>query len=113
MQILKEKEKKTISPAASVTVHEYDTADTAISGVIAEIRGRYPEKGYAVNRRVKELVYVLSGHGKILTPEGEKEIAVGDVILIAPSEKFAWLGDMKIHIATAPKFDPAQYEYCE
>ncbi len=42
--------------------------------------------------------------------DGAEKIDAGDVILIAPHEKFAWIGHMDVFIANAPRFDPAQYQ---
>ena len=45
--------------------------EIAISGAVAWINGRYPVKGYAVNEVSSELVYILSGKGKIVTKDNE------------------------------------------
>lgn len=109
MQIVKYTETNKVSPAACTVIWEYPTMDKDISGAVAEIHGRYPEKGFAINERSKELVFVLSGNGKILTPSSQQEIDLGDVIFVDKGEKFAWSGGMTIFMATAPKFDPKQH----
>ena len=35
---------------------------------------------------ITEVFYIVSGEGKLETPEGEKEISVGDVIVFPPGE---------------------------
>lgn len=109
MQIVKETQKRTLALMPTCVVHEYDTQDGFISGAAAEIRGRYPEHGFVVNKKIKELAYVLSGHGHLITAEGKKEISSGDVIFIDHGEKFAWDGDITLFITTTPPFDPGQY----
>lgn len=109
MQIIRENQKRTISPLPHVAIHEYDTHDGEISGATAEIKGRYPEHGYVMNLKCKELVYILSGRGKLIMPTGETTFAKGDVLFLDINEKFAWEGDMVLFMATTPLFDPAQH----
>lgn len=109
MQIIKHTEIQKVTLAPSATVWEYDTDDAAISGAVAQINGRYPEKGFAVNG-FKELVFVISGDGYIVTPKKRKEIDVGDEILIDKNEKYAWEGKMALFMATTPKFDPKKHK---
>ena len=84
--------------------------EIAISGAVAWINGRYPVKGYAVNEVSSELVYILSGKGKIVTKDNEEIFHEGDVIFIDTQELFAWEGDFTMFMTTAPKFDPKQHK---
>ncbi|MDR3424496.1 MAG: hypothetical protein P4M13_05385 [Alphaproteobacteria bacterium] len=110
MEIIKEDQKRTLNPTSSLTVYEYDMNDPAIGGGIALLRGRYPDNGFVVNEKTKELVYVLSGEGKLLTPDKGIIISVGDMILLDSGEIYAWEGNMSLHMANAPKFDPQQHK---
>lgn len=109
MQIIHQDEKRTVSPLPHVVIHEYDTHDREISGATAEIKGRYPERGYVMNLKCKELVYILEGSGTLMTPFGETAFAKGDVLFLDSNEKYAWDGDMVLFMATTPLFDPAQH----
>ena len=109
MKLTKKTEKVVITPSKTTTIFEYAASDLAISGAVAKINGRYPEKGFALNKRSKELVYVISGSGEIITKDGEKSISEGDVIFLDSNEKFAWSGNLVLFMATAPKFDPDQH----
>lgn len=109
MQIIRENEKRTLTPLAHVTIHEYDTHDPAISGATAVIKGRYPERGYVMNKVCKELVYILEGSGTLIMPSGSVSFAKGDELFIDAGEVYAWEGDMVVYMATTPLFDPAQY----
>ena len=109
MQIVKYTEINKVSPTSSTVIWEYPTKDKELSGSVAEIHGRYPEKGFAVNEKSKELAFVLSGNGKIITPTGEQDVDLGDEIFIDKDEQFAWSGGMTLFIATTPKFIDKQH----
>ncbi len=110
MQIVKYTEINKVSPSPATVIWEYPTNDKNISGAVAHINGRYPEKGFALNTKFKELVFVLSGSGFIVTPNERNEIDVGDEILLGANEKYAWDGGMTLFMATTPKFDPKQHK---
>lgn len=110
MQIVKHDQINKVPAAPSTVIWEYPTKDEGLSGAVAEIHGRYPEKGFATNEKSKEIVFVLSGSGKIISPTSEKDIDLGDVIFIDKGEQFAWAGGMTIFMATSPKFDPNQHK---
>ncbi len=109
MKIVKSIEIRKIELAPSATVWEYDTKDGKISGAVAHINGRYPLTGFVLNEKSKELVFVLSGSGKVVTPKQEKDIDVGDEILLDANEQYAWDGNMTLFMATTPAFDPKQH----
>lgn len=48
---------------------EYDFKDKDIDISTAEINGKYPENGYCVNTKVKEMIYVVSVAEKLLQKE--------------------------------------------
>jgi len=110
MQIVKHTASRKVSIASTATVWEYDSADKKISGAVAEIHGRYPQAGFAQNG-FKELVFVLSGNGFIISPTERKEIDVGDEIFIDNNEQYAWEAkSMTLFMATTPKFDPKKHK---
>lgn len=97
------------SSSTSCTVYEYIIPEKDINGALVHIRGRYPETGWVMNRICKEMVYVISGTGKVVV-EG-KEIALSKkmVILILPGEKYYWEGDMELFMPCTPAWTPDQY----
>ena len=109
MQIIKYTEIKKITPAAAATIWDYDTKDPDISGAVAQINGRYPESGFATNE-FKELVFVISGNGIIVTPAGRKDIDLGDEIFLDKNEHYAWEGKITLFMATTPKFNPKKHK---
>ncbi len=109
MEIVK-KEKRVAYDRQSAVVLDYETENPRLSGAVAEIRGRYPAEGFVLNRKIVELAFVMKGSGDLLTPERVISLAEGDLVMLEKEEAFAWYGDMDIFIATAPRFDLAQYE---
>lgn len=110
MIIIKKAESNTLIPSSLTTIHEYLMKEQAISGAVAEINGRYPEKGFAVNEICKELVYILSGNGSAITTSGETMFTQNDVVFIDKNESFAWQGTFSMFMVTMPKFDPKQHK---
>lgn len=110
MIIVKKIKSNKIIPSSSTTICEYLMNELGISGAVAKISGRYPQHGFAINEISKELVYVLSGNGKIITPTKTIEFSHGDVIFIDKQEKFAWQGEFRIFMVTAPKLNPNQHK---
>ncbi len=109
MLIIKKSLTNNLSPISSTTIHEYLMEEQIISGAVAEIIGRYPEKGYAVNEVSRELVYIIEGKGIIITKDQKKEFDQGDVIFIDRGESFAWEGKFTMLMATTPKFYAKQH----
>lgn len=99
-----------VFPTVTTKIFEYDTEDLQLGGSIAEVNGRYPEKGFAKNTVSKELAYVIEGEGKIITPTETRSIKVGDVIFLDTNELFAWEGKLKLFMVTSPTFDPNQHK---
>lgn len=95
------------------TVFEYG-GDADISGAIAEINGRYPESGWSFNTAVKEMVFVLSGEGKIVTRKGEKPLAKDTMVLLETNEQYYFEGNaLRIFMPTTPAWTPDQYRVIE
>ena len=113
MEIVKGLDRRGGAPLKGVKIYEYDMAEPALSFGIAEIEGRYPARGFVMNRGVKELVYIAKGAGQIIRPKGATDLAEGDAVLIDRGEVYAWEGRMVLHMTTTPRFDPAQHVLVE
>lgn len=111
MNIISSSETNKMKTSPSTTIWEFVMEEKTISGAIAEIKDRYPEKGFAVNKVSKELAFVLSGEGNVVTPTLNRAIKVGDLIFLDKEESFAWeaKGALTLFMATTPKFDPKQH----
>ena len=90
MKLIKLDEAKKGANSNECKTLEYSFDDKDIDLGIATITGRYPEKGYCVNKISKELIYVLDGSGKLYFDGEYIEFKKGDSILIEPNEKYYW-----------------------
>lgn len=109
MIIVPSVESKKTQASTSTTIWEFPTGDRVVSGAVAQIKGRYPEKGFAVNQKSKELAFVISGSGHVVMPIEKRSINVGDLIYLNKGEPFAWEGTLTIFMTTSPAFDPKQH----
>lgn len=109
MIIISSSETKKIQASNSTAIWEFLTDDRDISGAVADIKGRYPENGFALNQKSKEIAFVIAGTGHVLTPKQRRLLKVGDLIFLDAGESFAWEGTLTIFIATSPAFDPKQH----
>lgn len=96
------------SDVCVVTEHSID--DEMIDFVIVKVTGRYPEHGYAINQKCKEIVYLHEGNGIVVVNEKEYLINSGDLILIEAGEKFFWEGNMNLFISCTPAFTIEQHK---
>ena len=88
---------------------EYPSGDKDIWGAVIKLSGRYPEKGSAVNLKVKELVYFIEGKGKLVVNGKEIRVKKGDQLVINPGEKFYWVGKLVMFMPCAPAWYPNQH----
>lgn len=109
MEFVSFKKSISLQPTSTTNIHEYAMTDPIINGAVADIHGRYPEEGFALNTVSHEIVYVIEGSGVVGLTDKEVPITIGDVLILSPNEKFYWQGTLKLFMATTPKFDPAQH----
>lgn len=112
MTIIQSSKTKKIQATPTTAIWEFVMKEKAISGAIEEIKDRYPEKSFAVNKKSKELAFVLSGEGYIVTPTQKRPIHVGDLIFVDKGDLFAWeaKGALTLFMANTPKFYPEQHQ---
>ncbi len=91
-------------------VYEYPTNDLDINGAVAHINGRYPEYGFAVNEKCKEMAYVISGSGNVVINNQETELSTGDVLVISAGEAFYWYGELVLFLPCTPAWYPEQHK---
>lgn len=89
---------------------EYPLNDKDINGVVIELTGKYPERGWAVNEKCKELVYVIEGEGELKVEGKTEKIGQGDVMIIEPGEKYQWTGNLKMFMPGTPAWEPGQHK---
>lgn len=88
---------------------EYGHGDKDIDISTAKINGRYPENGYCANLNVKEIIYVISGSGKICKENEIINFNSGDAILIDAGEKYYWDAICEVVSACTPAWYPEQH----
>lgn len=90
---------------------EYPTGDKDINIAEILINGRYPDTGRVVNKKVKEIVFVIDGEGKIIVEGKEYKLKKGDSILVLPKQKYFFQGDnLRIISACSPAWWPEQHK---
>jgi mannose-6-phosphate isomerase-like protein (cupin superfamily) len=94
----------------SCIVYEYVTKSSEMNIALAEMTGRYPDEGYAVNEACSEMGYVLKGQGKLVTETRSVDLSAGDVVLIPSGEKYYWEGTMSVLVPVAPAWYPEQHK---
>ncbi|EKD67701.1 MAG: hypothetical protein ACD_48C00257G0005 [uncultured bacterium] len=109
MKLVKKSETTNFS-SSTTNIYEYPMDMRLMNGAIAEIKGRYPEKGFAMNEISDEIAYVVSGSGEIELPKEKHSIISGDTLYIQHHEQFAWNGNLSIFMVTSPKFNPKQHK---
>ena len=93
--------------------YEYHIEDEDINYCIAEINGRFPTQGRAVNSECKEMAHILRGSGKIVVEGKEYLVKEDDVVLINIGERYYWEGNLRLGIPCAPAWHPAQHHIVE
>lgn len=109
MEVVYQKEAQEFQNSKFCSVYEYFMEDKEINGALVKLKGRYPDEGYAMNLRCRELVYVIEGSGKLVTNDKEIVLVAGDLILILPNEKYFWEGTMKLFVSATPPWTIDQY----
>ena len=91
---------------------EYSFEDKDIDIGIATITGRYPDNGYGINSKCKELIYVIEGNGKLCFEKDILEFSKGDAILIYPNEKYYFdTSYCVISMSCNPAWSKEQHKY--
>ena len=88
---------------------EYPFGDKDIDIATAIIKGRYPDKGFCVNKDVKEMVFVIEGSGEIHKENKVIKFKTGDAILIEKNEKYFWVANCKVAMPCSPAWYPEQH----
>ncbi|MFH0837332.1 MAG: AraC family ligand binding domain-containing protein [Candidatus Aenigmatarchaeota archaeon] len=111
--IVKKKDRIRHENSKQCIAYEYSFDEKDINVAFVEINGRYPETGFVMNTKVKEIVFITEGSGKIFIEDDEFVIKEGDTILIHPNKKFFWQGKIKDLASCAPAWNTEQYRYLE
>jgi len=113
--IVKKADRKTLQASSTTIVYEYPFPDKDLSMAIITINGRYPDKGRTLNEKSKEIIYVISGSGKVLIEDEVFEVSEGDQVFVPNNVKFHYRDckNMTVAVPTTPAFDPAQHKFVD
>lgn len=110
MKIVKSYQTKKFKNSPVCIATEYPLGDKDINGALIELKGRYPDKGRVVNLKCKEMAYIIKGSGKLVVERKEIKLRTGDLILIAPGEKYFWEGKMIMFVPCTPAWYLGQHK---
>lgn len=110
MKISQKSTAKEIKVSENCKALEYSVMDQKIHGSLIKLSGRYPDSGYTRNEVCTELVYVLSGSGKLIGRETELSFSEGDQLVIEPGEDFAWEANAELFMPCTPAWYPEQHK---
>jgi mannose-6-phosphate isomerase-like protein (cupin superfamily) len=112
--IIKKEDRVEHKNSDKCVAHEYPMHDKDINIAHIEIDGRYPNSGLVLNEKVKEIVYVTQGSGKIVVEGEEHSLNKGDSILLLPNQKYFFEGNyLEIIAACSPAWWPEQHKTVE
>ncbi len=113
MKIVKFNDAEKFNNSNKCEVLEYPLNDSDINCATAVITGRYPEKGYCVNEKCKEMIYVIEGNGTLNKKNETIHFEKGDVILIEKGEIYFWDANCRLVMPCTPAWYPEQHELIE
>lgn len=96
---MKESNANQVRPVLSTNTPQ---AIQRLMGAFVCIQGRYPDTGYALNLRCKEMAYIISGSGRVVVDGNETPLSKGSIVLILPGEQFFWGGTMEMFMPCTP-----------
>ena len=110
MEAASKHQAKKITSAQTCTVHEYVFKNKALDCALIKIRGRYPERGVALNEECSEIAFVKDGRGRVVINNIGFPLHKESVVLIEPKEKFYWEGKLTLIMSCAPAWRKEQYK---
>ncbi|NGX31433.1 MAG: hypothetical protein K940chlam8_00801 [Chlamydiae bacterium] len=111
--LIKKQERQRFENSKQCTAYEYPFEDPDIDVALIEIRGRYPDKGYAINTQVKEMIFVVKGKGHIVIEDKRSSLEEGAAVLVLPQKKYVLEGDFTLVISCNPAWSPKQHQTLE
>ena len=110
MKILTEKDTEVFEKPGFKAI-EYPLGDNDINIGRVTLNGRYPKKGFVINKDCKEIIHVLGGEGILFTEENQFPLTMGTTALILPMEKYYITGsNLEMFLPCTPAWTPDQQE---
>lgn len=82
--------------------YEYDFDNKDINYALVKIKGRYPTEGYLINKISTECNQILKGKAIVWVDGKIYHVKKNDVIIITPSEKYYWKGNVLVNAPCSP-----------
>lgn len=96
------------------TIWEYQFETNNLGLATGLIDGRYPKKGFAINEKCDEMIYVLSNKGIISCDNENFDVKEEDSVYVEKGKKFSIKGkSIFVAIITNPSWYPEQHKYVE
>lgn len=93
-------------------VFEADFSRNDFGFSYAEINGRYPEVGFAINTACDLIYFIHSGSCKINFQESIFELKCGEAFFIEKNNKYFVIGENAVvALFESPKWRPEQYKW--
>jgi mannose-6-phosphate isomerase-like protein (cupin superfamily) len=113
MNVIHQSEANVFPNSAECIALEYPFGDPDINAVVIKLSGRYPETGFALNEKCKEMAYVIEGEGTFVTEKETVTLMAGDTVFIPAGEKYYWEGTMSMFVPCTPAWNPEQHKIVE
>jgi mannose-6-phosphate isomerase-like protein (cupin superfamily) len=77
---------------------------------VRAIKGRYPDFGTAMNKEVKEIIFVTKGSGKLVIDKKIYRIKEGTTALLLPQQEYYFKGNLNIIASCSPAWTAQQHK---
>ena len=112
MKLIKPNETHTYKDGNFFKAMEYNFENPNLGFAVTVTTGRYPQKGYLVNKEVEEMIYVLEGTATLTFKNGNVFLlSKDDVILLNKNEPCFWETDYcKLAVTCSPEWNKNQHK---
>lgn len=110
IELIKLKNTNKVANSEKCIAYEYLFGSENTSVALIEMKGRYPDKGFARNKTFEEIIFVLNGKGRITIDDKSYNLTKNDSVMLKPNKKYYYEGDMKVLTFTSPAFKVENHE---
>lgn len=90
-----------------------DHPNKEMTVAVVEMDGVYPEKGFSINTRCTETIYMISGSFVLNANGQEHHLNPGDMFMILPNTKYSIAGTGTAMDVITPAWDKSQNSIVE
>jgi mannose-6-phosphate isomerase-like protein (cupin superfamily) len=110
MQFVSKADRSRHQSSRGGAAYEYPLGDPQLDAAFFELDGRYPDEGRVTNEVSHELIYVITGQGRLVAGDREVALGAGDMALLLPGERYFVEGRMELLIPCHPAWNPEQHK---